>query len=258
MEYKATPIEYKDIEGRTVTGLAAVFGNVDSGGDRIQPGAFKKTLKEGARRVRHLWMHNPFEPPTAKIKDLREVGADELPEQVKSEYPEASGGLLVVREYVETPRGDEILAGIKAGTIDEMSFGFDTIKADFDDGDKGQKVRNLRELRLWDTSDVTWGMNAATVAAKLADLGRIETEVTPDQLDELAALSRALLLPGALKQGRVLSSRNLGRLKDALQVLNEILLAAEPPAEDEDPKHLALTVMQRLEIAKREAAFFSL
>ncbi|MCZ2079895.1 MAG: hypothetical protein LC130_33420, partial [Bryobacterales bacterium] len=33
------------------------------------------------------------------------------------------------------------------------------------DGDyKGMLFRNLREVRLWDTSDVNWGMNEATVA----------------------------------------------------------------------------------------------
>lgn len=251
MEYKALSSEYKLIEDRTVTGLAAVFGNVDSGGDRILPGAFRKTLKEGARRIRHLWMHNPYEPPTAALKELREVGADELPDETQKAYPEATGGLLVVREYLDTPRGNEILAGIKAGAINEMSFGYDAIKADFDD-EPGQKVRNLRELRLWDTSDVTWGMNAATVAAKLLYFGQVEKEITSDQLSELADLSRALLLPGALKTGRVLSSRNLERLKGALATLQEILLAAEPPVEDEDPKDLALTVAMRLQLAERE------
>ena len=72
------------------------------------------------------------------------------------------------------------------------------------------------------------------------------------KLVELADLSRALLLPGALKEGRVLSSRNLERLKGALGVLQEILLAAEPL---EDEKLLALTeyTMQRLRVAEREA-----
>jgi hypothetical protein len=59
--------------------------------------------------------------------------------------------------------------GIKSGAINEMSFGYDPTKFDFeeiDDQKSGRKrlVRNLRELRLWDTSDVNWGMNPATMA----------------------------------------------------------------------------------------------
>ena len=170
-EYKTFAIDNKAIEGREVPGIAAVFGNVDSSGDRIFKGAFSKTLKEGASRVKHLWMHNPYEPPTAVIRDLREIGKRELPEAIKESYPDATGGLFVVREYLDTPRGNEVFEGIKAGAITEMSFGYDSVKFDFEnlETDEGKmQVRNLREVRLWDTSDVIWGMNQATMAVKMA------------------------------------------------------------------------------------------
>lgn len=79
MEYKALPTFVKAVEDRTVTGIASVFGNVDSYGDIVQRGAFKKTVQENARRIRHLWMHDPYQPPTAVVRSLREVGTDELP-----------------------------------------------------------------------------------------------------------------------------------------------------------------------------------
>lgn len=57
------------------------------------------------------------------------------------------------------------------------------------------------------------------------------------------------------KAGRVLSARNLERLRGAMEVLSEILLAAEP-VEDEDEKAylLSLTeqVRSRIAIAERE------
>ena len=116
MEYKAVISEGKT-DGRTVTGLAAVFGNIDGGGDRIHKGAFKKTIAEQASRVKHLWMHDPYQPPTAVIRELSEVGVGGLPEKIRAEHPEATGGLQVVREYLDTPRGNEILEGIKSGAI---------------------------------------------------------------------------------------------------------------------------------------------
>ena len=168
MEYKSI-VSTKEVEGRRVAGFASVFGNIDLGADRIQKGAFKKTIKEGMDHIRHLWQHSFSDPPIAVINNLEEVSRGKLPDVIKEKYPEATGGLLVEREYLDTPRGEEVLQGITTGAIKEMSFGFDPIKFDFEEvKGKGQLVRNLRELRLWDTSDVNWGMNPATVAAKSA------------------------------------------------------------------------------------------
>lgn len=247
MEYKAIQLETKEIgeDGRTVIGVAAVFGNIDSGMDRIFKGAFKKTLKENSGRFRHLWQHDMSQPPIATVKEMKEIGREELPADVQKAYPEATGGLLVARKYLDTPRGNEILAGIKDGAISEMSFAYDPLKYDFEEVKEADQewpvmIRNLREVRLWETSDVVWGMNAATVASKSEDFKLA-------QLNEIAA---------ALKAGRVLSAANLGKLKDALAVLNDILLAAEPQ-EDEDAKRriaLALTeqIRIRMAIAERE------
>ena len=250
MEYKATSTFIKDISDRTVTGVASVFGNVDSYGDIVQRGAFKKTLSENAPRIRHLWMHDPAQPPTAAIRGLQEVGKDALPDEVLQRFPDATGGLEVVREYLRTPRGDEILEGIRAGAINEMSFAYDVIKSKFAevadaDGIKRQ-VRLLSEVRLYETSDVLWGANPATVASKSVDY-RIE------QLDGLLKdLRETADLDG--KAGRVLSARNLNRLRDALGVLSEILAAAEPPDDDAKALAAALTEQVRLkiEIAERE------
>jgi HK97 family phage prohead protease len=204
MEYKICPTFMKVIDERTVTGLAAVLGNIDAGGDRITAGAFRKTVLEHASRVRHLWMHDSWQPPTAAVKELREVDLSEVPQAVIAAYPEVTGALLVKREYLDTPRGNEILAGIKGGAISEMSIGYDPVKFDFEvmDTPNGKaNVRNLREVRLWDTSDVTWGMNEATVAAKAvipyADQGIAEESAswskpglasfTADPFEELSA-----------------------------------------------------------------------
>lgn len=248
MEYKSFVHQVKEVNGRIVTGYAGIYGNVDSGNDRTWPGAFKKTIKERAGRVRHLWQHDLTQPPIAAIRELREVGKADLPADVLRQYPDATGGLLVTREYLDTPRGDEVLKGIISGAVSEMSFGYDPVKYDYEgDAKAGTQIRNLRECRLWDTSDVNWGMNEATLAAK-KDPAILFTEL-------LANLKAAQGLdPAALKAGRVLSASNLARLKAALETLTSILSAAEPTTEaesSEDEPKAALTEMELSELKRR-------
>jgi HK97 family phage prohead protease len=361
MEYKAMQSFVKQIEGRDVTGYVAILGNVDDGGDITWRGAFRKTIGEGAKRVRHLWQHDASLPPIAKIKRLEEVGAGKLPGELVQSASGITGALEITRSYLNTPRADEILAGIQAGAITEMSYAYDPIKFDFAEinhPDLGKiMVRNLREVRLWDTSDVNWGMNPATIASKAAipyrDTGKAPEDedwsapnlgdFTDDNWDDLstgekrriaahyaftvndppesfgdlklphhraamsgvgpavwrgvAAAMGALLgarggvdIPSGdreavyrhlsrhyadfdkeppdlkmiqlayairdVKEGRVLSSRNLDRLKQALETLNEILLAAEPLDDDEKVKALTENVLARLAIAERDPILF--
>ena len=254
MERKAAQAYTTNIEGRTVSGFASVFGVRDSYGDIVHPGAFRKTIREGRSRFRHLWQHDSFAPPIATIHDIREVDAAELPASLTKNYPEATGGLLVVREYLPTPRADEVLAGLSSEppAINELSFGYDAVKVDYTEAPsdvalmKGDMIRHLREVRLYDTSDVNWGANAATTNAKSDP--RITTLAS-----EVALLMEQA---NALKEGRVLSSRNLEKLRNALAALQEVLNAAEPPESDEDSKALTVqSLLARIAIAEREFAF---
>lgn len=167
MELKAIPGGLKAVEGRAATGITAVFGNVDTQGDRFWPGSFSKTIQERRPKFRHLWNHDFMAPPIAHITDIKEVGRADLPDAVIVAAPDATGGLQVTREYLATPRGDEVLAGLKAGAINEMSFGFDAMPGKVAFTDQGQmQIREVYEVRLWDTSDVLWGANEATVGVK--------------------------------------------------------------------------------------------
>lgn len=371
MEYKSAVSYIKSVTGNTVEGYTAVMGNVDSGGDRIFRGSFKKTIKENMDRVRHLWQHDWTQPPIAAVRELSEVQSTDLPQEMLDKSPEVTGALRVVREYLDTPRSNEVLTGIKSGAINEMSFGYDPIKFDFEeDEEKGRfgLVRNLRELRLWDTSDVNWGMNELTMAnAKVVvpfkDTGKADEgaawskptlgDFTDQTFDELSAgekrriashyawtasmppesfgdlklphhqaaksgvgpavwngvrsamsvlmggmggvdlpegdrrgvynhlakhyaqwdkeppefktvqFSAAILVAKDvpleqllhIKEGRVLSARNIEKLKNALAVLEEILLAAEPPEED-SAKALTERVLRRLQLAAHDPILF--
>lgn len=170
-EVKVAPHFIKSIDGRTVTGIYSVFGNIDSYNDRMWPGAFTKTIQERGAKVYHLWQHDFSQPAIAIIRTLREVGREELPPAVLKAASDATGGLEVTREYLDTPRANEVLSGIQAGVAYEGSFAFDPIRYDFEeDPDKASMwgdIRNLREVRLYETSDVLWGANDATVASKM-------------------------------------------------------------------------------------------
>lgn len=173
MEYKSFPILTREFgDDRVVKHLFAIFGHVDDAGDRIMPRAFAKTLKERADRVRVLWQHNAAEPPIGVPLTLKEIGREELPMAILERWPDATGGLYGEVRYLDTPRANEVLAGIRAGAINENSIGFDPIRTDLTEmteGEwKGQVVRNIREARLWDVSPVNWGMQEAARVVKAA------------------------------------------------------------------------------------------
>lgn len=191
-ELKVGPLFVKSVNAsdRTATGIYSVFGNRDSVGDVVQPGAFTKTLQERGPQVLHLWMHDDTSPPIAKITGLREVGAADLPDAVKAAAPDALGGLEVARRYLTNPRAQEVWENLQEEIPLQGSFAFDPIKAEirrtatgevvpigrtmgglaewdiWDGLADGSLTRHLQEVRLWETSDVVFGANDATVAAK--------------------------------------------------------------------------------------------
>jgi HK97 family phage prohead protease len=248
-EYKATANYTQSIADRTVTGYASVFGNVDSGSDMVHPGSFRKSISEGMKRIRHLWQHASHEPPIAVIKSISEVSRQELPADLLRDYPEATGALLVTREYLDTDRGNEVLTGIKAGAINEMSFGFEVVKKDFAKvGDR--MVRHLREIALYESSDVLWGMNAATRAAKSEDASQAWLDIF---LDQIVAAKGSLIPLFDVKAGRMISAANMEKLKSALAAIQDIVNAAEPPNIAGIPEVSSLTDMHMTHVRLENA-----
>jgi HK97 family phage prohead protease len=202
-EFKSFPfvqLKAGSADGRTRKGICAVFGNVDSIGDRIHHGAFAKTIQENQKSVKHLWNHDFWNPPIASIVGLKELTRDELPPEVLAKAPEATGGLMVERKYYEgNPLSDWVLKAIDAGDINEMSFAYDVIKYEITEEETGfedmpkRRIRELKELKLFDTSDVNWGCNGATVA-----VGAKRGEIMPLGL----IYSNLLAITEEIKAGR--------------------------------------------------------
>ena len=196
-------IESLDAEGRTFEGYASIFDIEDLGGDVVHRGAFTKTLAERGNKVRLLWQHNPDEP-LGKIMLLRE---DEK-------------GLFVRAAISDTARGRDALALLKDGAIEAMSIGYDAVDFDFDQNEEGEPRRNLRAVRLWEISLVSFPMQEM---AEVTALKQKDTKSEPEH-----------------KAGRVLSKRNATRLMNALDTIRAVLDDAglfEDDSEDEDDEN---------------------
>jgi HK97 family phage prohead protease len=132
-----------DVKG-IVTGYFSAFNNIDSDGDVIVSGAYKKTVAEngpmGRNRIMHLLQHNPLMPlgkPMELIEDAK--------------------GLRFTSKITETSYGKDVIKLYAEGVFNEHSVGFEIIKSDNKAG-----YREIREIKLWEGSTVTWGANPNT------------------------------------------------------------------------------------------------
>jgi HK97 family phage prohead protease len=127
-------IELKfDAEQGTFEGYASVFNGVDSYGDSIAPGAYKKTLRKRDRAVKMRWNH--YGPVIGKWTEMRE---DDKGLYVKGE--------LTPNHSVAS----DVLASLKHGAIDGLSIGFYPSKYKEDEDGK----RTLQEIDLVEISVV--------------------------------------------------------------------------------------------------------
>lgn len=253
LEYKSLPQFTKEISGRTVTGIFAVHGNVDEGGDRSWPGSFADTTVKGRNRVQFLWQHDSWEPPIATIDSINEVGREALPEAVLGYAPDATGGVEVQRTYFENARAQEVFEGVQKKAIREMSYAYNVTQYDFEEADSGKTVRNLRKVELYDISDVNWGMNPATAGQKT--MQRLLESETPFAqhvggvetiLD--AFVKRAVQMHQVRgKEGRALSQVHrasiealLGQLKDVGDELAVVLAESAPKADAKEVQTLMI------------------
>ena len=148
-EYKTGEFElegFDDKEG-TFSGYGAVFSNIDSGGDIIEPGAFTKTIAEGIGRVKILSGHND----------------SLLPIGIPTELREDAKGLFMSAKISDTTLGRDVKTLIHDGVLCELSIGYDPVVFDYDENG----IRHLREVKLWEISVVTWAMNEQAIVTEV-------------------------------------------------------------------------------------------
>ena len=122
------------------SGYASVFGEVDLGKDRVERGAFARSLaSRGPAGVRMLFQHDPSEP----IGTWKTIREDER-------------GLYVEGILAEgVARAREVHQLLKNAALDGLSIGFRTVRARTD---AKSGVRRILEADLWEISVVTFPM----------------------------------------------------------------------------------------------------
>ena len=231
MEYKSFSkvdlnFEVKvDLKSGQWQGYAAVFGNRDSGGDIIMPGAFTKTLAErgpdGTGKIKCLWEH--YEP-FGRLVSAKE---DDF------------GLFIVGQATMDAPENKGRLAFMADGVVDEMSIGYSVPagKATYEDDDDFMfGTRVIHEIKLYECSPVLFAMNelaAITGVAKSQELGML-----------LKSFGREPLL----RQAKSLEGVDMKVVEEAI----EALTAAHVELYGDDETKKLYARMQRKEAAERQ------
>lgn len=177
------------------TAYASVFGNVDSYGDVVMPGAFAPDLARWQKSgvpIPLLFGHNMSDPDY----NIGYIVAAE----------EDNVGLKVTAQLdLENPKAKQVYRMLKGKRINQMSFAYDVLDGGPAVHD-GRDVFELRELKLYEVSVVTVGANQ-------------ETEI----LAVKQAADLAERMTAGIKAGRVLSAKNESEIRSAHDALGRVL-----------------------------------
>lgn len=178
-KYFKADVNNIDIEGRTVKGYFAAFGNKDLAGDIIIKGAFAKSIQErgpgtaNGNKIAFCWQHD-IKNPIGLVTVLKE-----------DDY-----GLYFEAIIDDIDDGNRALTQLKSGTLDQFSIGFNYVwdKVEYD-ADLDAFI--CKELYLAEGSVVTLACNpmANLVGIKSADLEDQRIELRKKLEHELKGLS---------------------------------------------------------------------
>lgn len=208
-------------------GYGAAFGNEDSYGDIIVPGAFAEYI-DGVKQGKHPWPAMMLQHGALGLtaEDLTPIG-------VWTDLAEDDAGLRVKGVLADTTRGIEIYKLMKMSprpAIDGLSIGYKAEKWDMQTKSDGGQVRMLKQLRLNEISPVTFPANTA------ARVGSVKAaEMTERELERLltqdAGLSRS--------EARALLRHGLAGLKR--------MQDAAPPPNGEEPTNAMRELLEAVE-----------
>lgn len=175
-------------DGGLLVGYASVFDqeSVELGSftEIVKPGAFRKTIQEAD--VRALWNHD-----ANFVLGRTKSGTLELAEDKR--------GLLSKITPPDTQWARDLRVSIERGDVNQMSFGFRTIRDRWHQDEGGKSLRELLEVELLDVSPVTFpaypqtAVEARSVIAALASRNDVPAEIRRRVLGEaIAHLQTAL------------------------------------------------------------------
>ena len=140
-EIKFAPVNLAGVDSEgSFSGYASLFDIPDLGRDVVRRGAFRDSLqKRGVKGVKMLFQHDPAQP-IGLWEDIRE---------------DHRGLWVRGRLLPDLARAREILSLMRAGALDGLSIGFQTLKAR---RDRTSGLRQLLKVDLWEISIVTFPM----------------------------------------------------------------------------------------------------
>ncbi|BAQ17435.1 HK97 family phage prohead protease [Methyloceanibacter caenitepidi] len=207
-ERVGTPIEFKfasTASSGALDGYAAAFGNVDSYGDVIEPGAFTKSLAQiGRDPVPMFWSHNPSEV----------IGKwDQLSE-------DATGLRVQGKITLSNTAAREIFELVKDGAVRGLSIGYRTKSAERTK--RGNRL--LTEIQLLEVSLVALPANSSAKLISVKSAQAQDPAITERICEEILRdagcsqrLAKAIVAQGlksALKQRDAADVP--GRIQEAL------------------------------------------
>ena len=172
--------------------LVSVFGNKDSYGDVVQPGAFAETLEEwkaSGDSIPVYWSHQMNDP-------MMNIGW-----VVSAEETEKGLEVLAQLDTEEgaSPVATQAYRLLKGRRVREFSFAYDVLDGGTEKSDEGDEYYALRKLKLYEVGPTPVGANSET---------------------ELLGVKRATAeLRAGLKAGRVISAKNEAALTEAVSSL---------------------------------------
>ncbi|SDZ51319.1 hypothetical protein SAMN05216215_108722 [Saccharopolyspora shandongensis] len=188
--------------------LVSVFGNTDSVGDVVMPGAFTDTLAEWEAKsdpIPVVWSHD-WSDPFSHIGHV-----------VKAE--ETADGLVITGQLdLDNPKAEQVYRLLKGRRVTQHSFAYDIVDGAPAERD-GEHVYELRKLRVHEVGPCLIGANQET---------------------QLLAAKARHLVDGA-KAGRVLSAKNYESLRAAYEQIGEVLTAADQVPDEGTEKTAAPT-----------------
>ena len=210
MLYKGIDLQFKDIDSNKgiVTGYFAAFDSIDSDGDVIEKGSFQKTIKErgpeGKQLIKWLLDHD-------KYKALGKI--DVLKEDNFGLYYEGKVGRHTL--------GKDFMFMVEDGIINQHSFGYKTIKENYDNQ---SKTNRIKELMMYEGSSVQFlGANPNTPITGVKSL--------EDALEICEKLKRFICKSNASDETLIQLDTQLKSLQADLEPLLHSELLTEPTDE---------------------------
>ena len=219
-------LEVKDIDkkSRIVTGYFSTFGNLDSDGDIMMPGAFKRSIQdwgpEGKGRIKHLQNHNT-NLPLGKPVVLKED----------------SMGLYYESKLVETSFGTDFIKMVEGGLITEHSIGFSTIREQ-----KTASGNEIQDVKLFEGSSLTaWGANEDTPMLGFKSVYQVE-----ELKEEIRRFEKFIRHSDATDETIDLCIIKVRQLAQAVEALSTKASDKEPEQQKGDGKQLEMSLISML------------